>query len=135
VQQIKSQCGGVVKVTVRDRRPGNPRFDSWRGRILNFKISIPLRFWGILGYIDTHFHGGHGMTEINPGIDIPIINSFPHLTRRAAQRSSAPPGIPKRPRVRTRLYPNACPVCSFSSPPSHLMSKLKYYSNLTTGQT
>ncbi len=53
-QQITSQIGLVVKVTMRHRQQQDPWFDSWGVKILIFQILIPLRFWDILGYIDTH---------------------------------------------------------------------------------
>ncbi len=39
VQQIISQCGGVVKVAVRHRQTGDTRFDPWGGQFSNFQIS------------------------------------------------------------------------------------------------
>ena len=35
-QQITRQCGRVVKVTVQHRQPGDPRFDSWKSKKIDF---------------------------------------------------------------------------------------------------
>ena len=35
-QQITRQCGRVVKVTVQHRQPGDPQFDSWKSKKIDF---------------------------------------------------------------------------------------------------
>ena len=54
-QQITSQDDLAVKASgIRVNDPGDLGSDPGGVRFLIFQISIPLRFWDVLGYIDTH---------------------------------------------------------------------------------